>query len=83
MEYGEPKDEHLRFADCAAGIRRAVKEEGLLSSPAGAGAVARGVDVDRWHVASDVQKVVDDIRGAYPDFTHSVDSLGEEEGVKE
>jgi hypothetical protein len=69
----------MRFADCAEGIRRAVAEAGLTHSASVAG---RAVDLDRWHVASDYQKVVDDVRAKYPDYVRSVDSLAEE-GAKE
>lgn len=76
-EHSEPTDEHMRFADCASGARRAVTEAKLTQ---GSG---RAVDADRWHVASDYQKVVDDVRGEFPGYAVSIDALQEEEDAKE
>ncbi len=81
-EHSEPSDEHMRFADCAGGIRRAVKEADLATAGTGAGGGGRAVDADRWHVASDYQKVVDDVRAKYPEFVRSMDSLAEEGAEK-
>lgn len=48
----------VRFARCADGIREAFLANAsrlLPSTP------ARPVDMDTWHLASDYQKVVDDV----------------------
>lgn len=74
--HSEPTDEHMRFADCADGIRRAAQEGGLVGKDGG-NKGGRAVDLDRWHVASDYQKVVDDVRAKYPDYVRSLDSLEE------
>ena len=68
VELSEPKDEHYRFARCADGMRRATLEAEVNQA-----AAARPVDMDRWHVASDYQKVVDDVRAKYPDFVVSME----------
>lgn len=78
MDHSDPTDEHLRFADCAQGIVRAAKEADLTHAVQGR---QRVVDLGRWHVASDYQKVVDDIRAKFPAYVHSIDSL-EEKGVQ-
>lgn len=64
-------DEHMRFTDCAEGMRRAIKETDLGTGP------NRVVDLDRWHVASDYQAVVDEIRAKFPTYTRSMDTLAE------
>lgn len=56
-----------RFARCADGIRTAVlaaNASGALTLPDPRGPLSplgRQLDVNRWHVASDYQKVVDDV----------------------
>lgn len=74
VAHSEPTDEHMRFADCAEGIRRAAQEAGLREAGGGG---ARAVDLDRWHVASDYQKVVDDMRAKFPTYVRSIGELEE------
>ena len=63
-EFKDPTDEHFRFARCDNGFRRAVTEnytrEGFQTMMQDNG--VRLVDLNQWHIASDYQKVVDDIR---------------------
>lgn len=66
----------MRFAECADGIRLAATEAGLGGNGGGQNG-GRVVDLDRWHVASDYQKVVDDVRAKYTTYVRSIDSLQE------
>lgn len=66
----------MRFAECADGIRRAATEAGLERNGGGQSG-GRAVDLDRWHVASDYQKVVDELRAKYTTYVRSIDSLQE------
>jgi hypothetical protein len=69
--FSEHFDLHMhhvsRFARCADGIRTAVlaaNASGALTLPDPRGPLSplgRQLDVNRWHVASDYQKVVDDV----------------------
>lgn len=79
-KYAYPTDEHYRFARCAEGMRQAMLEDDFKAM---VGAVAseggRRVNVERWHVASDYQQVVDDIRARFPEQVASMDTFESEE----
>jgi hypothetical protein len=80
QEHANPTDEHYRFARCAEGMRQAMSKEGFKEMVVGAGAGrGRRVDVEQWHVASDYQQVVDDVRARFPARVASMDTFESEE----
>ena len=85
--FKDPTDEHYRFARCAQGMRQARLQnyteagwDALAAAAAASG--GRRLDVDRWHLASDYQGVVDDVRVKFPGRIASMDSFEDEEMKK-
>jgi len=84
-EHANPTDEHFRFARCAEGMRQAMvkdyytKEGFRTMAEAAVAKGGRRVDVEQWHVASDYQQVVDDVRKRFPARVASMDTFETEE----